>query len=182
MYGKAWRSYSLIQARFVFFFSSRRRHTRSLRDWSSDVCSSDLPGQERTDHCLQPLLEREVSDQFTDGKIEDPQPERAEHADGLGTVAGGAPAAENVGQVTADEFPVPNDLFRQVQRGLGAADVIDVIHHVVAAEYDVGIQIPQRDMQDHAPSRAFAKFADVGRDRRGSNGNERGVTQHGPNI
>src|SRR5690349_24901034 len=26
----------------MFFFSSRRRHTRSLRDWSSDVCSSDL--------------------------------------------------------------------------------------------------------------------------------------------
>src|SRR5438874_12043250 len=25
-----------------FFFSSRRRHTSSLRDWSSDVCSSDL--------------------------------------------------------------------------------------------------------------------------------------------
>src|SRR5699024_9719143 len=27
---------------FDFFFSSRRRHTRSKRDWSSDVCSSDL--------------------------------------------------------------------------------------------------------------------------------------------
>src|SRR2546421_6314588 len=27
-----------------FFFSSRRRHTRSDRDWSSDVCSSDLIG------------------------------------------------------------------------------------------------------------------------------------------
>src|SRR5699024_11773154 len=27
---------------FYFFFSSRRRHTRSKRDWSSDVCSSDL--------------------------------------------------------------------------------------------------------------------------------------------
>src|SRR5207253_3675878 len=26
-----------------FFFSSRRRHTRWPRDWSSDVCSSDLP-------------------------------------------------------------------------------------------------------------------------------------------
>ena len=25
-----------------FFFSSRRRHTRLVRDWSSDVCSSDL--------------------------------------------------------------------------------------------------------------------------------------------
>src|SRR2546429_2740665 len=29
---------------FFFFFSSRRRHTRCSRDWSSDVCSSDLPG------------------------------------------------------------------------------------------------------------------------------------------
>src|SRR5690625_6287185 len=27
---------------FCFFFSSRRRHTRWPRDWSSDVCSSDL--------------------------------------------------------------------------------------------------------------------------------------------
>src|SRR5206468_8341886 len=27
---------------YFFFFSSRRRHTRSDRDWSSDVCSSDL--------------------------------------------------------------------------------------------------------------------------------------------
>src|SRR5207247_7191108 len=26
----------------LFFLSSRRRHTRSTRDWSSDVCSSDL--------------------------------------------------------------------------------------------------------------------------------------------
>src|SRR2546429_4606971 len=26
----------------IFFFSSRRRHTRCSRDWSSDVCSSDL--------------------------------------------------------------------------------------------------------------------------------------------
>ena len=27
---------------FCFFFSSRRRHTRYIGDWSSDVCSSDL--------------------------------------------------------------------------------------------------------------------------------------------
>src|SRR3712207_7413867 len=27
---------------YFFFFSSRRRHTRYWRDWSSDVCSSDL--------------------------------------------------------------------------------------------------------------------------------------------
>src|SRR5438067_9887028 len=33
---------SLIFYILFFFFSSRRRHTRSKRDWSSDVCSSDL--------------------------------------------------------------------------------------------------------------------------------------------
>src|SRR5699024_11571054 len=32
-----------------FFFSSRRRHTRSKRDWSSDVCSSDLSIQTTAD-------------------------------------------------------------------------------------------------------------------------------------
>src|SRR5438034_4440248 len=31
-----------LQRLILFFFSSRRRHTRSLCDWSSDVCSSDL--------------------------------------------------------------------------------------------------------------------------------------------
>src|SRR2546429_9005026 len=30
------------RVRVFFFFSSRRRHTRCSRDWSSDVCSSDL--------------------------------------------------------------------------------------------------------------------------------------------
>src|SRR5256884_2543578 len=33
---------SLSVIRVFFFFSSRRRHTRCSRDWSSDVCSSDL--------------------------------------------------------------------------------------------------------------------------------------------
>src|SRR3712207_8919110 len=31
-----------VRGRGTFFFSSRRRHTRYWRDWSSDVCSSDL--------------------------------------------------------------------------------------------------------------------------------------------
>src|SRR2546429_57324 len=32
----------MVRWRLLFFFSSRRRHTRCSRDWSSDVCSSDL--------------------------------------------------------------------------------------------------------------------------------------------
>src|SRR3712207_6970585 len=33
---------AILKLCWVLFFSSRRRHTRYLRDWSSDVCSSDL--------------------------------------------------------------------------------------------------------------------------------------------
>src|SRR3712207_8311563 len=39
------RRYNVID----FFFSSRRRHTRYWRDWSSDVCSSDLRTSEIVD-------------------------------------------------------------------------------------------------------------------------------------
>src|SRR5207253_6525312 len=48
---------------FFFFFSSRRRHTRWPRDWSSDVCSSDLRGvrapRRGGPHAVR-LLEREL--------------------------------------------------------------------------------------------------------------------------
>src|SRR5438046_7210776 len=62
---------------FFFFFSSRRRHTRLVSDWSSDVCSSDLwrvpraPGsvdssalqKARTDgHHSQSALELEIGE------------------------------------------------------------------------------------------------------------------------
>src|SRR3712207_2929454 len=44
-----------------FFFSSRRRHTRYWRDWSSDVCSSDL-GRARSERAVNEALERGDAD------------------------------------------------------------------------------------------------------------------------
>src|SRR5690606_15548038 len=44
----------------VFFFSSRRRHTRFSRDWSSDVCSSDLGFSRNVDAHDVPLDGAEV--------------------------------------------------------------------------------------------------------------------------
>src|SRR5690606_39442504 len=41
---------------FFFFFSSRRRHTRFSRDWSSDVCSSDLTAGEKPANLMAPFL------------------------------------------------------------------------------------------------------------------------------
>src|SRR3989449_10411421 len=43
---------------FFFFFSSRRRHTRCSRDWSSDVCSSDLDRQVTTDWLRRKFADR----------------------------------------------------------------------------------------------------------------------------
>src|SRR2546429_1754689 len=55
-----------------FFFSSRRRHTRCSRDWSSDVCSSDLwsPSSDvipslEGDHVVPRQLERRFGDEMT---------------------------------------------------------------------------------------------------------------------
>src|SRR5690625_1044304 len=41
-----------------FFFSSRRRHTRWPRDWSSDVCSSDLPSFRGHGGTREPVVEK----------------------------------------------------------------------------------------------------------------------------
>src|SRR5947209_12626589 len=71
-----------------FFYTSRRRHTRYWRDWSSDVCSSDLPGRWRrmnqkdgkfcdaSDQAGPALMEKRVSrglavaDLFNDGNMD----------------------------------------------------------------------------------------------------------------
>src|SRR2546429_1323602 len=49
-YGETWRfnhgDLANLERKLQFFFSSRRRHTRCSRDWSSDVCSSDLECKE----------------------------------------------------------------------------------------------------------------------------------------
>src|SRR5258706_8906410 len=51
---------------FIFFFSSRRRHTRLVSDWSSDVCSSDLEHSSR----FNPLAEIRL---FSDRDVSDAQ-------------------------------------------------------------------------------------------------------------
>src|SRR3712207_8909912 len=65
-----------------FFFSSRRRHTRYWRDWSSDVCSSDLAGDEVVHG---PLL-GSLLGQSHRLQVSFPQPLQA-----LGALGGGGP-------------------------------------------------------------------------------------------
>src|SRR6266511_141877 len=64
---------------FFFFFSSRRRHTRFSRDWSSDVCSSDLApvaiGEEaemaNPDEAIGDDVEQEAPDELVDRELHD---------------------------------------------------------------------------------------------------------------
>src|SRR5438067_9372304 len=56
---------------FFFFFSSRRRHTRSKRDWSSDVCSSDL-GFLRKPWWVGPLVAGVSYSHYSGGKPPEP--------------------------------------------------------------------------------------------------------------
>src|SRR3712207_8643816 len=80
-----WRSESTSRT-VGFFFSSRRRHTRYWRDWSSDVCSSDLgqaPGG--------PLLRAAVADRRRPGRLPvraRRQPERLDQRDRKSVVEG----------------------------------------------------------------------------------------------
>src|SRR2546421_12007293 len=70
----------VVYSEAILFFSSRRRHTRSDRDWSSDVCSSDLtyPAGVRWAGYVLLRLPYEIKDLFTEWLAQH-YPERAEH-------------------------------------------------------------------------------------------------------
>src|SRR2546429_2600952 len=56
---------------FFFFFSSRRRHTRCSRDWSSDVCSSDLDDGKRIGIKRRSVDDRTIIDRRGIGRDEE---------------------------------------------------------------------------------------------------------------
>src|SRR5207245_5789409 len=68
-------AYSIIDSLFqlimvlliLFFFSSRRRHTRCYRDWSSDVCSSDLMSSATPATIAKPAISPMIAASVTGG-------------------------------------------------------------------------------------------------------------------
>src|SRR6266403_3045410 len=99
------------QIPIFFFFSSRRRHTRSLRDWSSDVCSSDLPEAEVVEADVGERLEAgphlgdvgEEGGRLGDGQLEDVADRPPPEADLEDLRPKARPAALGAGHVDVGE-------------------------------------------------------------------------------
>src|SRR5215203_6723159 len=101
-----------------FFFSSRRRHTRYWRDWSSDVCSSDLHRR--------PSLERSTKGR---GKVR-PRP---------------SPSQRLRGVTMAKEFECERD--QVVIRGVDDDDlVMNVARHLAKAHPDLVGNVSREDV------------------------------------
>src|SRR5437762_10057092 len=88
---------------FFFFFSSRRRHTRYIGDWSSDVCSSDLKGWQNVsrENIAMPTLTNKIIIAAILGFQDQKRKIEAEIAELRGMLSdktiGGAAAAEPLG-------------------------------------------------------------------------------------
>src|SRR3989449_3744555 len=70
------------RALVFFFFSSRRRHTRCSRDWSSDMCSSDLSvaEEDRADDIREAGRAAVLDRAFADSRLNDFEVQEAGHA------------------------------------------------------------------------------------------------------
>src|SRR3712207_6882539 len=89
---------------FLFFFSSRRRHTRYWRDWSSDVCSSDLRGRDDVDvgRDLEDGVGRRVDDRCAGAQVLGA--EALEHLEAVGgLVAEEVAAPRQIGSASCRE-------------------------------------------------------------------------------
>src|SRR5258705_13648897 len=102
-----------VLAKVVFFFSSRRRHTRSLSDWSSDVCSSDL-GEIRT------IISLPIGSNFSENQIWCERDEAALQVLGLSSPTPASFAnARNGSNRSIGIGKTGGELFRSEERRVG---------------------------------------------------------------
>src|SRR5258706_290440 len=112
-----------------FFFSSRRRHTRLVSDWSSDVCSSDLAkGRLQIDE-----LEMRIARALRQQKLEVENVSLRRQLDarfGMETIIGEAPPLKEVLDVVQQVAPARSTVLLQGESGTGKELVAKVIHQL----------------------------------------------------
>src|SRR6266513_3677922 len=101
---------SMLARTDLFFFASRRRHTRSKRDWSSDVCSSDLGLGGDTGVVIEArMIDALLSDRPDDRR------ELFEEAAGIGLYRDRRRTTERRLEETAGDLQRLDDLIAEVQ-------------------------------------------------------------------
>src|SRR5438045_7882385 len=97
----------------LFFFSSRRRHTICLSDWSSDVCSSDLLA-----HVLEAEMAELVRQHRLDFRVSETLEQRIEEHDALVAADAGeiGVAVARAARVVHDEYPPGSEAAAREQR------------------------------------------------------------------
>src|SRR6266536_3968103 len=124
---------------FFFFFSSRRRHTSSTRDWSSDVCSSDLGPKGGTEHGDAEQLAHEV--QVPDRA--EPEPQIC--ADLLGLAPGVVGAVEaGAGREGALPQPVDVEAGRFGEFRVAVEEVDELAEPASGGIRQVVLQLPEQ--------------------------------------
>src|SRR5207249_951837 len=111
---------------FVFFFSSRRRHTRSKRDWSSDVCSSDLQIALAVENALAFREIRELKDQLSREKLYLEDEIRAEL--NFAQIIGSSPALRRVLKQVGTVAPTDSTVLIYGETGTGKELIARAIH------------------------------------------------------
>src|SRR3989449_2203270 len=129
-----------------FFFSSRRRHTRCSRDWSSDVCSSDLAPSGKPEGKVKAKdAKMKVRDEASaDGDFIDLGSMLTEEEDG--------PSARDTRMTVADEEPTGDeeqdfqDMLARFKQGIDEnIDEADFQSH-----YDLGLAFKEMGLLDEA--------------------------------
>src|SRR6266498_677825 len=174
----------------VFFFSSRRRHTRCGRDWSSDVCSSDLAANGLSRGWREPggALDRDSRMRATSafgasrpgqtlfaGVAGEPHQRRRLSRPGAMSQGGAGPRT-----ISCSVWP------RLLQKGIGNSDakltgrrvaIVTLTGHTDVGR-DFSLMAAQKDLARSGlravPDQPLQKFADGGRrDKRGETDNRR---------
>src|SRR6266478_7459520 len=121
-----------------FFFSSRRRHTRFDCDWSSDVCSSDLPGWSSEDWELLALVvryHRGAEPRVKDDHFSRLSGERQNSVRALAGVMRLARALRKCGVATGAGFRAEKSADAVVLRAPGLADDVETAARLAAGKH-----------------------------------------------
>src|SRR5699024_9152956 len=133
-----------------FFFSSRRRHTRSKRDWSSDVCSSDLAEEEEAvDGALEALdgYIATLNEALSSGGVATEDIGDYSQGEALEALREDSSALKHDQQYMAGEFTIEDRVIHSIDPSIKQVTILTCVNNSAFAKVDMGSSLPTNDPQ-----------------------------------